>query len=45
MRGGCRRGAPLVRCAVQDAILRREGSLQAYADVIISDFQRTGETT
>ncbi|KAL4424431.1 hypothetical protein ABPG77_006369 [Micractinium sp. CCAP 211/92] len=33
------------RYALQDAILRREGSLQAYADVIISDFQRTGETT
>lgn len=32
------------RYALQDAILRREGSLQAYADVLISDYHRTGDT-
>jgi hypothetical protein len=33
------------RYALQDAILRREGSLQAYAEVLISEFHRTGEDT
>lgn len=28
---------------MQDAILRREGSLQAYAEVLISDFHRVGD--
>lgn len=31
------------RYALQDAILRREGSLQAYADVLVSDFHRVGD--
>ena len=32
------------RYALQDAILRREGSLQAYAEVLMSDFKRVGDT-
>jgi len=28
----------------QDAVLRREGSLQAYAEVLISDFHRVGDS-
>ncbi|KAI3433802.1 hypothetical protein D9Q98_003606 [Chlorella vulgaris] len=31
------------RYALQDAILRREGSLQAYAEVVISEFHRMGD--
>ncbi|EFN59010.1 hypothetical protein CHLNCDRAFT_137677 [Chlorella variabilis] len=31
------------RYALQDAILRREGSLQAYAEVLISEFHRAGD--
>lgn len=33
------------RYALQTAILRREGSLQAYAEVLISEFHRAGEDT
>ena len=29
---------------MQDAVLRREGSLQAYAEVLISDFHRVGDS-
>ena len=32
------------RYALQDAILRREGSLQAYTEVLMSDFKRVGDT-
>lgn len=31
-------------CTAQDAVLRREGSLQAYAEVLISDFHRVGDS-
>lgn len=33
------------RYALQDAVLRREGSLQAYAEVLISDFHRVGDSS
>lgn len=34
---------PAAAC-LQDAVLRREGSLQAYAEVLISDFHRVGDS-